>query len=304
MADYEPVRVRRLDLDGLREIVFAPYRGHAFRGHGVTSYPLVPKAYRKEGYQILLEMMNGYLKYNGIAGRSYQGLDIEVLEMANLRIFHELSNAQGLPVPDLASTTDDPLKEATNAITYECKRNGAWMDNRWTEVACLAQHYGVPTRLLDWSTDINVALHFAATSALRHIDDGNGYFCLWVLDMGLAKGMVPGLDVIRPDYSRNPNMHAQSGVMTLMRGKSSKSLSVPFDDHVRGILRSLRMVIDTSEVYDRPVLERLDIPYELLGDLSAYLSSRRYDSSRFNPGFRGSYLCMQECRAYSRLPDR
>ena len=43
MADYEPVRVRRLDLDGLRELVFAPYRGHAFRGHGVTTYPLVPK---------------------------------------------------------------------------------------------------------------------------------------------------------------------------------------------------------------------------------------------------------------------
>ena len=78
MADYEPVRVRRLDLDGLRELVFAPYRGHAFRGHGVTTYPLVPKAYREEGYRILLEMMNGYLKYNGIAGRSYQDLDIEV----------------------------------------------------------------------------------------------------------------------------------------------------------------------------------------------------------------------------------
>ncbi len=304
MADYEPVRVRRLDLDGLRELVFAPYRGHAFRGHGVTTYPLVPKAYRKDGYRILLEMMNGYLKYNGIAGRSYQDLDIEVLEMANLRIFHELSNAQGLPVPDLASTTDDPLKEATHAMMYEDRSNGRWMDNRWTEVACLAQHYGVPTRLLDWSTDINVALHFAATSALRHIDDGNGHFCLWVLDMDLAKRMVPGLDVIRPDYSRNPNMHAQSGVMTLMRGIPSASLSMPFDDHIRCMLRSAGMVTNLSEEYDRPVLERLDIPYDLLGDLSAYLSSRRYDSSRFNPGFRGSYLCMQECRAYSRLPDR
>ena len=122
--------------------------------------------------------------------------------------------------------------------------------------------------------------------------------------MDLAKRMVPGLDVIRPDYSRNPNMHAQSGVMTLMRRIPSASLSMPFDDHIRCMLRSAGMVTNLSEEYDRSVLERLDIPYELLGDLSAYLSSRRYDSSRFNPGFRGSYLCMQECRAYSRLPDR
>jgi hypothetical protein len=46
-------------------------------------------------------------------------------------------------------------------------------DNRilWWSVM---QHFGVPTRLLDWSTDINVALYFAICDALDQ--DGSLYF--------------------------------------------------------------------------------------------------------------------------------
>ena len=307
MSEWDPVRVRRLDLDGLRELVFTPYRGRAFRGHGVPSRSLVPKAYRPGGYRVLLEMVSGYLKYNGISRGPFPDPDIEVLEMAALRVFHELSNAQGIPVPDLASTTGDPLSEAQRAISWGNGRNGAWMDARWTEVACLAQHYGVPTRLLDWSTDVNVALHFAATSALRHIDDGEECLCVWSIDLDAALRTIPGLDVIRPDYSRNPNMRAQSGIMTLVRRPAFGRLQDPLDDQLRRAVRSAEMMVGPENMrmtQDAPILERLDIPYDLLGELSAYLSSHRYDSSRFNPGFRGSYLCMEECRAYSRLPDR
>ena len=340
---YSPVSSRTLDLDGLRDLVFEPFASHAFRGHGIAGRDLVPSAYRRDGpcgYDTLLRMMEGHLKYNGVAVDVPEGLDIEVLEIADLRIFHELCNAQGLPVPDLGSTTDNPYTEASDMIFRDGLR-GRWMDRRWLEVACLAQHYGVPTRLLDWTTDVNVALHFAAGSALRHMDGPGDGFCIWVLDLDAAKAVMDDMEVVRPDYSRNPNMRAQSGVMTLLdaakavmddmevvrpdysrnpnmraqsgvmtllRNRTADELAVPFD---RQLAESFeRRIAEGDPVAEgiagsgRPVLQRLDVPYGLLGDLARYLSSHRYDSSRYRPGYEGAYLCMRECMDYSRLPDR
>ena len=306
--DYSPVTHETLDIGGLKSLVFAPFSNHAFRGHGVSGRGLVPTAYRGSGRETLLRMMEGYIKYHGMAANDSEDLDIEVLEMANLRIFHELCNAQGLPVPDLGSTTDNPLTEALEEVLVRGRR-GVWMDRRWLEVACLAQHYGVPTRLLDWTTDINAALHFAAISALRHMDeDPDGTFCVWVLDTDAAKTVMGELEVVRPDYSRNPNMRAQSGVMTLLRNRTADELAVPFDRQLaESFERRLSEgdpVAESIAGSGEPVLQRLDVPYGLLGDLARYLSSHRYDSSRYRPGYEGAYLCMRECMDYSRLPDR
>ena len=306
--DYSPVTHETLDIGGLKSLVFAPFSNHAFRGHGISERRLVPTAYRGSGRETLLRMMEGYIKYHGMAANDSEDLDIEVLEMANLRIFHELCNAQGLPVPDLGSTTNNPLTEARNEILVQ-GRKGVWMDCMWLEVACLAQHYGVPTRLLDWTTDINAALHFAAISALRHMDDNpDGTFCVWVLDTDAAKTVMGDLEVVRPDYSRNPNMRAQSGVMTFSWKRTSDQLRVPFDVQLQEAFDAWvrEADADAKEAVLRrpPVLRRFDIPYGLLDDLARYLSSHRYDSSRYVPGYEGAYRCMRECMDYSKLPDR
>jgi hypothetical protein len=39
------------------------------------------------------------------------------------------------------------------------------------EVMAIAQHYGMPTRLLDWSTNPNVAMHFATLELDRYKSD-------------------------------------------------------------------------------------------------------------------------------------
>jgi hypothetical protein len=49
----------------------------------------------------------------------------------------------------------------------------------------MMQHYGIPTRLLDWSTNPFIALYFALTSAAIDPDDKTKYLedaAIWVLD--------------------------------------------------------------------------------------------------------------------------
>src|SRR6476646_3398458 len=71
-------------------------------------------------------------------------------------------------------------------------------DTLWVRLA-VAQHHGLPTRVLDWTVSPKVALHFATAEEEHYDKDG----AIWCIDIAQARSLLPKtlLDVLASEYA-------------------------------------------------------------------------------------------------------
>lgn len=153
---------------------------------------------------------------------------------------------------------------------FESQTFGGDRKNEW-EILFLMQHYGIPTRLLDWTSVLGVALYFA----LLGVRDAREP-CIWVLDprhlnhqtWGYAKirrpaeseyfykktywenmpNRVSGPISMEPDF-RDKRLRAQRGMFTV-HGQDLKSIDEQYPSSVRRVELPRKAILPAREFLD------------------------------------------------------
>jgi hypothetical protein len=90
-----------------------------------------------------------------------------------------------------------------------------WPPDFMLPLMAAAQHHGIPTRLLDWSSRSYAAAYFAAAGVVAKPDELDGDLAVFGLDVNHLT-LVPGLAYRRVPGSTSANLSAQAGSFILV----------------------------------------------------------------------------------------
>lgn len=219
-----------------------------------------------------------------------------------LRKFYKIANDNGLKVHGDVLMDKHYYDDTSPEFLFDEKEK-IWLYPGLTELAALAQHYGVLTRMLDWSNNLFVALYFACIGAMKRFQEGKeDNLILWALN---AKGLQVNeqqihtlgrdtcpLKIVVPPYYSNPNLRAQQGVLTYWR------ISVNMKQDKSVDRTPLDVLIKDVQSFDKVGLYKFKISNQYSIELYKFLQRFGYSAASIYPGYRGVVQQMEEDDIY------
>lgn len=263
-------------------------QGFIFRGLSSEAYELYPTSMRLENREKLHLMGKATLKYENFESYMSQ-FSLEILA---LKQFYNIANQNGLPLPYVASFS----ASHEDVISQELRKPHV-KDLCYTqdilELACLAQHHGIPTKMLDWSFDIFVALYFASLgSVLKENIKEN--IAIFAINMPYIQTFFTSdfpLKFIVPRYSINNNIKLQKGILSYWEFSNDEKLANkisrnPMDAMLNEYLDSIRN--------EWPIIYKILIPAKLSSYIFSFVNDLGYSASRLFEGYDGVVREMKE----------
>lgn len=258
---------------------------YVFRGESSINNRLIPNSLRSENERRLCMLSGLYSPTRGIK------TELEQIQCEDriLKSFFSRCDYNGLKVPII-----DRLRYHNLSSSYFLD-NRHWLPDDYFELAGLAQHYGLPTRLLDWSSNFFVALYFA----IKKTKKKDCYCSIWALNYSSINRYFEDyqnkIRVIIPEYSQNPNLQAQKGIFTHWQIALYKDLIEKNPVDRRPLDELFEINLPPSELTNfSNLFYKINIPVRFVNDLYFYLSAIGFDGSNLFPGYSGITTSLEE----------
>jgi len=269
----------------------ARIREWIFRGQSDVSWGLTPSAFRP--HELLTEPHK-----SDPFGEWHNAHQIAA-EFYAVRRFFESADASGLRLPEDSQFLREKLQTLDTWRAMHPDEPISWPSRELWSLLALAQHYGVPTRFLDWTRNSYVAAYFAVRDALFR--ENRPDVAVWAFSTRLASisTLVQNVSVdyqvhlVTAPYADNVNLRAQQGVHLVL----SRDALEPHESADRYDLNNYLRTLQSGSAI-APVLKFVLPGFECRPAM-ALLARFGVTAASLFPGYEGVVSSMREEQLWS-----